>query len=430
MNENIDLTKILKDCPKGTKLYSPLYGEVTLNEINLGQNYPVEVSLSSNVILSSNVTENFTKDGKLYDDESYKNTECVLFTSKEQRDWSKFTAPWYKKERATIASLEEQSKEEYRLKSSKDEDVRKFMQYIEKQAKAYEFNLPNRCYDIYAFAKDLLVWLEKQGKKSSWKPSKEEMDVLYSLSYITNKYDEHKEDVITHLYQDLKREFFNDSSYENMFSLDNKEDDVRRRSTIQVLEYARSLDAYNQYGKADIDKNIAWLKEQGEQEEPQVYETEDGEIITYSETDGYKFVEPKFHEGDWVVNKFGYSWHIDSLDKKNYQVSDEKGNYNYFPISKQDEMHLWTIQDAKDGDVLVNGSNIFIFHFINNRRLMGYCHVNMDDGNFYNDIGKNECFCTIDAPVTPATKEQRDALMKAMNDAGYEWNAEKKELKK
>ena len=49
-----------------------------------------------------------------------------------------------------------------------------------------------------------------------------------------------------------------------MFSLDNKEDDMRRISTIQVLEYARSLDAYNQYGKADIDKNIAWLKKQGE----------------------------------------------------------------------------------------------------------------------------------------------------------------------
>ena len=277
---------------------------------------------------------------------------------------------------------------------------------------------------------DAINWLEKQGKKSSWKPSKEEMDVLYSLSYITNEYDEHKEDVITHLYQDLKREYFNDSSYENMFSLDNKEDDVRRRSTIQVLEYARSLDAYNQYGKADIDKNIAWLKEQGEQEEPQVYETEDGEIITYSETDGYKFVEPNFHEGDWVVNKFGDSWHIDSIDKKNYQVSNGKGNYNYFPILIQDKMHLWTIQDAKDGDILVNGSNIFIFNFINNRRLMGYCHVNMDDGNSYNDIGRNECFCTIDAPVTPATKEQHDAMMKAMNDAGYKWNTTTKTLEK
>ena len=103
--------------------------------------------------------------------------------------------------------------------------------------------------------------VEEEGKETSWKPSKEEMDVLYSLAYITNKYDEHKEEVITRLYQDLKREFFNGSSYENMFP--NTENDVRRRSTIQVLEYARSLDNYNQYGKADIDKNIAWLEKQG-----------------------------------------------------------------------------------------------------------------------------------------------------------------------
>lgn len=103
--------------------------------------------------------------------------------------------------------------------------------------------------------------VEEEDKETNWKPSKEEMDVLYGLAYITNKYDEHKEEVITRLYQDLKREFFNGSSYENMFP--NTENDVRRRSTIQVLEYARSLDNYNQYGKADIDKNIAWLEKQG-----------------------------------------------------------------------------------------------------------------------------------------------------------------------
>ena len=66
-----------------------------------------------------------------------------------------------------IAWLEKQGKKEYALKSFKDEDVCKFMQYIEKLAKAYEFNLPNRSYDIYAFAKDLLIWLEKQGEKAS-----------------------------------------------------------------------------------------------------------------------------------------------------------------------------------------------------------------------------------------------------------------------
>ena len=174
MNKIIDLTKILKDCPKGWKLYSPILGEVDFLKIRN--------DLYAIVTIQDYHTTSFTKEGFYYADVD---GECILFPSKDQRDWSKFTAPWYKKERDTIASLEEQSKEEYRLKSFKDEDVRKFRQYIEKQAKAYDLNLPNRSYDIYAFAKDLFVWLEKQGKKSSWKPSKEEMDVLYSLSYIT-----------------------------------------------------------------------------------------------------------------------------------------------------------------------------------------------------------------------------------------------------
>ena len=122
---------------------------------------------------------------------------------------------------------------------------------------------------------------------------------------------------------------------------------------------------------------------------------------------------------------------ITGVDETNYEVVTSQGSTGVPSIRYIDKhFHLWTIQDVKDGDVLVNGSNIFIFYFINNRRLMGYCHVNMNDGNFYNDIGRIECFCTIDAPVTPATKEQRDVLMKAINDAGYEWDIEKKELKK
>ena len=71
----------------------------------------------------------------------------------------------YEKAQEYIAWLEKQGKEEYALKSFRDKDVHKFMQYIEKQAKAYEFNLPNRGYDIYAFAKDILTWLEKQTNK-------------------------------------------------------------------------------------------------------------------------------------------------------------------------------------------------------------------------------------------------------------------------
>lgn len=141
-------------------------------------------------------------------------------------------------------------------------------------------------------------------------------------------------------------------------------------------------------------------------------------------------IEPKFKIGDWVVNKFGDSWHIDSLDKKNYQVSDGKGNYNYFPISKQDEMHLWTIQDGKDGDILACNEEILLFKSYSAQgRISLYCWYNGHTNNFH---GKEviDILLTTRNKVCPATKEQRDTLMKAMNDAGYKWDIEKKELKK
>ena len=90
MNENIDLTKILKDCPKGFKLYSSVHGKVFFSSIgNMSKLYPINVKVNGLVV-------SFTSDDKI--NHSY-HGECVLFPSKEQRDWFKFTAPWYKKER-------------------------------------------------------------------------------------------------------------------------------------------------------------------------------------------------------------------------------------------------------------------------------------------------------------------------------------------
>lgn len=92
MNENIDLKKILKDCPKGTKLYSPLVGEVEFERILDDSAYSVITLYNNGRALS------FTSEG-LYYDNAGEEAECLLFPSKDQRDWSKFTAPWYKKEK-------------------------------------------------------------------------------------------------------------------------------------------------------------------------------------------------------------------------------------------------------------------------------------------------------------------------------------------
>ena len=89
MNENIDLTKILKDCPKGTKFYSTIFGEVEFSGFYEDEGYAITIKRNFDIA-------HITKDGKYL---SGFNGECTLFPSKEQRDWSKFTAPWFKKER-------------------------------------------------------------------------------------------------------------------------------------------------------------------------------------------------------------------------------------------------------------------------------------------------------------------------------------------
>ena len=83
MNENLNLVETLKDCPKGTKLYSPIYGDVELLSVlqNYGGDYPIEIKLIDGSI------NGVTTDGRLYE---YYNGECVLFPSRYQRDWSKF----------------------------------------------------------------------------------------------------------------------------------------------------------------------------------------------------------------------------------------------------------------------------------------------------------------------------------------------------
>ena len=81
----MNIAKILKYCPKGTKLYSTISGEVILRSVCADAAYPIEVVTYKSAI------QKFTEGGLYF--ESYPDSECVLFPSKEQRDWSKFKLP-------------------------------------------------------------------------------------------------------------------------------------------------------------------------------------------------------------------------------------------------------------------------------------------------------------------------------------------------
>lgn len=88
MNENIDLVKILDGCPLGTKLYSPLFGEVTFAGVNTNGFIGVYTRTHKPQIFESN--------GKYRFDNNSSSSECLIFPSKYQQDWAKFERFWDK----------------------------------------------------------------------------------------------------------------------------------------------------------------------------------------------------------------------------------------------------------------------------------------------------------------------------------------------
>lgn len=78
----MNIAEILKDCPKGMKLYSSLYGEVELVKVKDNTIYPIVVSC----LEFENYIMRFDKDGK----NMTAHKEPTLFPSQTQRDWSKF----------------------------------------------------------------------------------------------------------------------------------------------------------------------------------------------------------------------------------------------------------------------------------------------------------------------------------------------------
>lgn len=78
----MNIAEILKKCPKGMKLYSPLFGELELSFVE-GEHI--------SCITKKRTCGLFTSDGKYFG--GYSDAECMLFPSKDQRDWSKFGIP-------------------------------------------------------------------------------------------------------------------------------------------------------------------------------------------------------------------------------------------------------------------------------------------------------------------------------------------------
>ena len=311
MNESIDLTKILENCPEGTKLWSDNYGIVYFMCIDKSFDESVLTKLPDGYIAT------YTKQGWYTADYP---ANCLLWPSKDCRDWSKFTAPWYKKETSTIDTIEKQDEQ-----ASLQTNERAWLYLIS----------------------DVLTWKDGIGQ------------------YL---------------------------------------DDPRVQELAKKLcsKYSQKL-----YNPSNTEKD---------------------------EQKSADKIKPKFKVGDWIASNLSNSNNllcIIGVDETNYEVVTPQGSTGVPFIRYIDKhYHLWTIQDVNDGDVIRLGKVTAIFKkYIGQEKCICYCSF-YKDGGFEIPIENDEDNVYGCYNATPTTKEQRDSFMKIMNDAGYEWDAKKKELNK
>lgn len=215
-----------------------------------------------------------------------------------------------------------------------------------------------------------------------------------------------------------------------------KEDENDRIRRV-IIEYFVGLYScmfpYKGFTKEQI---IAWLEKQGEQKSQGKSALE---AIKEENVDNANKVEPKFKVGDWIASKMLNTALIVNIDDDKYEVECIDGDKGFPHIEYVDRYyHLWSIRDAEDGDVLVSLSKMYPFIFNGHYDedtdyVYAYCGISdiIKDDSFYFDEYPDEEFKVWDSVenVRPATRNQRNLLFQKMKDSGYEWDADKKELK-
>lgn len=193
--------------------------------------------------------------------------------------------------------------------------------------------------------------------------------------------------------------------------LKDSDDERIRKALISVFSNREKYLIDQSFGDITVSEALAWLEKQCEQKPVDK-------------------AQPKFKDGDWITNGICII-KITSVEDRYYWHDNDCVGGDIESIDK--EYHLWTIQDAKNGDVLTyhvgDGKTLIFIYDCLGKSFDGEvcCHALLDEDYFSGSVG-SVC-CKYMEHLTPATKEQRDLLFSKMKEAGYEWDADKKELK-
>ena len=174
--------------------------------------------------------------------------------------------------------------------------------------------------------------------------------------------------------------------------LKESEDEKIRKEIISILRNAYWTSNRNRFNEL-----VAWLEKQGK-----------------NSTHKTKL---RCSIGDFIISDYCIG-KVVALTNDAYLLDTGIG----IPFSYENDFHIWTIQDAKKGDVLASKytSNILIFKNLEtNTTFSSYYNIERRQESSWS----NECF-------VPASKEQRNKLIQAMEQAGYTFDFEKKKLNK
>ena len=143
-----------------------------------------------------------------------------------------------------------------------------------------------------------------------------------------------------------------------------------------------------------------------------------------------------FNIGDWLATKQHYALKIIGITKDKYIISENSDGDEIESTEEIDfvdkNYHIWSIDDARNGDILASKDWIFIFrksdHTKPTKDVRSYCHYDIETDSFKED----DEFVTLplDMKVQPATAEQYNTFFKKMKESGYDWDDSEKELNK
>ena len=377
----VNISELLKDAPKGMKLYSPLFGEVRLVCVNCDNNILVETEMHD--------SHYFAYNGVFRMSGCYPNSECLLFPSKDCRTW-----------------------EEWKVNTCKF----KVLDWIVRNDGSSIVPI-----QVYGLKKDRYLVTNMLGSKGELMINRQDewhlwtiqdaidgdvlacSDWLFILKQFNVKGNQHK----TYCHYDLTLNRFKDDTDSYMVS---------------------GSDEFHPANKEQCDLLFAKMREAGyqwdeKQKELKLLITNGGDFFEPENCEQKS--EPKFKVGDWLYPNCNGIYPVLVTDYNKccgYQLQEGSDRCHLSTKIVEDKYHLWTIADTKDGDVLTLNGKPFIY---SHKYEKNYCYID-DCGQFrvnFSLVLEGNCVC-------PATKQERDLLFSKMREVGYEWDKKKKELKK